>query len=96
MYYQVLQLNKSLNTLLNDKFLDWSKSKAVADNKSNVAEKLKLVSGRVENIEGKGENAGHQHFLLFLQCFPEGFSVGGCQKSGFCCKKLTFNSCFNS
>ena len=22
-----------------------------------------------ENIEGKGENAGYQHFLLFPQCF---------------------------
>ena len=22
-----------------------------------------------ENIEGKGENAGNQHFLLFPQCF---------------------------
>ena len=22
-----------------------------------------------ENIIGKGENAGNQHFLLFLQCF---------------------------
>ena len=23
----------------------------------------------VENIVGKGENAGHQHFLFFPQCF---------------------------
>ena len=23
----------------------------------------------LENIVGKGENAGYQHFLLFLQCF---------------------------
>ena len=23
-----------------------------------------------ENIAGKGENAGNQHFLSFLQCFP--------------------------
>ena len=22
-----------------------------------------------ENIVGKGENAGHQHFLLFRECF---------------------------
>ena len=27
------------------------------------------VCDRVENIVGKGENAGYQHFLLFLQCF---------------------------
>ena len=30
---------------------------------------LKFVWGRVENIVGKGENAGYQHFLLFPQCF---------------------------
>ena len=28
---------------------------------------------RVENIVGKGENAGHQHFLLFPQCFENAF-----------------------
>ena len=27
----------------------------------------------LENIVGKGENAGYQHFLLFPQCFSEGF-----------------------
>ena len=27
--------------------------------------------GRVENIVGKGENAGYQHFLLFPQCFQK-------------------------
>ena len=27
------------------------------------------VFDRVENIMGKGENAGYQHFLLFPQCF---------------------------
>ena len=31
--------------------------------------KLKSGLGRVENIVGKGENAGYQHFLLFPQCF---------------------------
>ena len=32
-------------------------------------EKLKFVSGRVESIVGKEENAGYQHLLIFLQCF---------------------------
>ena len=41
-----------------DKF----KLKALADNEINPAEKTKLM---VENIVGKGENAGYQHFLLF-------------------------------
>ena len=29
------------------------------------------VFDRVENILGKGENAGYQHFLLFPQCFQK-------------------------
>ena len=39
--------------------------------KMNVAEKLKFVLGRVDNIVGKGEKAGNQHFLLFPQCFQK-------------------------
>ena len=31
---------------------------------------------RVENIEGKGENAGYLHFLLFLQCFQKASYIG--------------------
>ena len=58
-------------SLPNDKFLDWSKFKAFVDDNINVTEKLKLVSGQVENIMGKGENAGYQHFLLFPQCFQK-------------------------
>ena len=34
----------------------------------NVNDDLYL---RVENIVGKGENAGYQHFLLFPQCFQK-------------------------
>ena len=29
------------------------------------------VFNTVENIVGKGENAGYQHFLLFPQCFEK-------------------------
>ena len=53
------------SSLPHDKILDWSKWKAFADDKLNVTEKLKFVLGRLENIVGKGENAGYQHFLLF-------------------------------
>ena len=28
-------------------------------------------TGRLENIVGKGENAGYQHILLFLQSFQK-------------------------
>ena len=30
-----------------------------------------FVSDNVENIMGKGENAGYQHFLRFPLCFPK-------------------------
>ena len=60
-----------INLLPNDKFLDWSKLKAFAHDKLNLAEKLKFVLGRAENIVGKGENAGYQHFLLFSECFTK-------------------------
>ena len=59
------------NSLPNNKIYGLSKSKALADDKINVSEKLKFDLGRVENIVGKGENAGYQHFLLFPQCFQK-------------------------
>ena len=46
-----------------------------------MTEKLKFVFGRVENIAGKGENAGYQHFLLFAQCFQKA-SFSGSLKVG--------------
>ena len=67
------RLSLSLNSLPNDKILDWSKLIAFADNKTNVTEKLKFVLGRVENIVGKGENAGYQHLLPFSTMFSNGF-----------------------
>ena len=47
------------------------KGHVYADNKINVTQNLKFVLGRVENIAGKGENDGYQHFLLFQQCFQK-------------------------
>ena len=41
-----------------------------------------FLYGRVENIVGKGENAGYQHFILFSQCFLV------IKKSGLCWKRL--------
>ena len=59
------------NSSPNEKILDWSKFKAFADDKIDVTQKLKFVLEMVENIVGKGENAGYQHFLLFPQCFQK-------------------------
>ena len=56
---------RRVTSLPNDKISDRSKLKAFADDKINVIEKMKFVFGRVENIVGKGENAGYKHFLLF-------------------------------
>ena len=63
-------------SLANDKILDWSKLKAIADDKLNVTENLKFISGRVENIAEKGQNAGFQNFLLFPQRFQSLFFQG--------------------
>ena len=65
---------ESLNPLPNDKILDLPKLKAFADDKSNVTQNIKAVFHRIENIVGKEENAGYQHFLLFPQCFPKDLS----------------------
>ena len=54
--------------------LDWFKLKASADDKIKVLKKK--VFDRVENIVEKGENAGYQRFLLFLQCFQNAFYSG--------------------
>ena len=35
---------------------------------------------RVENIVGKGENAGYQHLLLFQQCFPKVIKIQDCKE----------------
>ena len=59
----------NINSSPNNKILGWSKLKAFADDKIHMTEKLKFVLERVENIVGKGENAGKQHFLLFPQYF---------------------------
>ena len=73
-FYHVI-LN--FNSLSNNKITGWSKFKAFADDKINVTEKKKEICfGLVENIMGKGENAGNQQFLLFTLCFQKALSSG--------------------
>ena len=55
--------------LPDDKILGLPKLKAFADDKLNVTQSVKVAIHRIENIVGKEENAGYQHFLLFPQCF---------------------------
>ena len=72
------------------KCLDLSELKAVSDNNLHLTYRWKFALGRVENISGKGENVGYQHFLLFLQCFLKP-SFLGVVKSQDCIVKGLIN-----
>ena len=65
-----------VNSSQNDNIFNKSELKAFADDKINKIMKLKFNLKRVENIVGKGENAGYQHFLLFSQCVQRLLSKG--------------------
>ena len=58
-----------VNPFPDDTNLTLSKLKVFADDKINVTQMIISVFDREENIVGKGENTGYQHFLLFPQCF---------------------------
>ena len=60
------------NPLPNDKILDWSKSKAFADNKINVNKQLKFGFGRVENIVKKRRKCWLPAFFPFPTIFSKG------------------------
>ena len=62
--------------LPNSKILDWSKLKAFAGDKINVAEMMISLTDRVENIMEKGENGGYQRFLILPQCFQKPSFLG--------------------
>ena len=70
-YHTIKCLDAPFDSLPNNEIVDLSKFKAFADDKIIVTQKLKFALGRVENIVGKRENAGNQHFLLFPQCFQK-------------------------
>ena len=63
-------------TIPNNKVLDCPKLKVFADDKLNLAKLIRFALERVENIVGKGENAGYQHFLLFPKCFQKSYFHG--------------------
>ena len=47
-----------------------------AKNTPILAQMVRFVSFRIENIVGSGENTGIQHFLCFPICFQKGSSSG--------------------
>ena len=65
-----------MNSLPNDKILDYSNFKALANDKINLTNNLKLVLRMVQNILRKGENDGYQYFLLFPKYFQRSPSLG--------------------
>ena len=84
----VLSFFHSINSLQNNKIVDWSNLKAFADDKTYLSENLKFILGRVENILGKGENACNQHFFLFPLCFQK--APSGSLKVKICLVKSYF------
>ena len=50
---------QNVNSLPNNKFLDWSELKAFVDDKKKVTDEIKFVLEMLENFVGKGENAGY-------------------------------------
>ena len=60
-----------LTLLPNNKILDMPELKTFAGNKINATQKLKFALGGVENIVGKGKNAGFHNFLLFPRCLQQ-------------------------
>ena len=57
------------------------------DDKLNIAKIMIPLFDRGENIVGKGENAGHQHFLLFPHFFPKPSSLGSLEV-GIACYRV--------
>ena len=67
---------KEFNPLSNDRILDATKLKALADNKLNGAKMVISLFDKVKNTVRKEENAVYQHFILFQHCFPNPSSLG--------------------
>ena len=59
------------NPLPDDKILDWSKLKQIADDNFEFDVNRRKFSKLVENTVGKGEIARYEQYLLFPQCFQK-------------------------
>ena len=56
-------ISATFQSLPNDKSLDLAKLKGFADDKIIFAKMMIYVVDRAENVVGKGENGGYQHYL---------------------------------
>ena len=71
-----LQINwntveNGVNPLPDDKILESSKLKELADDNFKFDENVRKLSKQVENNVEKGEIAHYEQFLLFPQCFQK-------------------------
>ena len=66
------------SSLANYNYMDWlwPKFNPFTDKKLNIANIMIFVIDQVENIMGRRENAGYQHFLLFQKFFQKASSSG--------------------
>ena len=71
MLYTTFNISSITTSSPDEKILDVTKLKAIADDKLIIAKMTISLFDRVENTVRKGENAGYQHFLLFPQCFQK-------------------------
>ena len=86
----LLNISMYINST-NGKFLDWSKLKAFADAKLNLAEKLKFVLGRVEKKHcGKRRKCWLPAFSPFPTMVSKGF-FPSVVKGRDCVVKSLFN-----
>ena len=83
LFHQHLILSACVCSLVKLKILLFCRVNPLPDDKilglpnlqtTNVTENIEVAFHRIENIAGKEENAGYQHFLLFPQCFQKDFS----------------------
>ena len=61
----LMHLQLAFNSITTNKILKVTNLKVFADNKLNFVKMTIFLCDRIENTAGKG----HQHFLLFPQCF---------------------------
>ena len=67
-----------ITLILDKEILAWSKLKSFADKQFHVGQMVQQFFDGIENIVGKGENTGYQHFPLFNLVFSKGLPIHGC------------------
>ena len=63
--------SEETTSLTHDKICNMQKLKAFKDNSSDVLQMMISHFGKIEIIVGRGENAGYQHFHLFVAFVKE-------------------------